>query len=79
MEKYLTISQAAKKLGVSTETLRRWDNSGKFKSSRHPMNNYRVYTENQVDNLINEMKTDYSAYELFEKKELQPFYSTQLG
>jgi site-specific DNA-methyltransferase (adenine-specific) len=79
MEKYLTISEAADKLGVSKETLRRWDNSGKFKSSRHPMNNYRVYPEEKVNNLISEMKTDYSTYELFEEKAVKPYYSTDLG
>ena len=42
MEKYLSISKAAEILGVSSETLRRWDNSGKFVSLRHPINNYRV-------------------------------------
>jgi site-specific DNA-methyltransferase (adenine-specific) len=36
------IGKAAEILGVSQDTLRRWDNSGKFKSMRHPINNYPV-------------------------------------
>lgn len=56
MDKYLSISQAAEILNVSPETLRRWDNSGKFKSSRHPINNYRVYSEEQVAELVKEMQ-----------------------
>lgn len=39
----VTIKQAAEVLNVSTQTLIRWDKSGKLKSSRHPMNNYRLY------------------------------------
>ena len=62
MKKYLTVSQAAKILNVSPETLRRWDNSGKFKTSRHPINNYRVYSEEQVINLVQELQTELQFY-----------------
>ncbi|MCL2059160.1 MAG: IS607 family transposase [Oscillospiraceae bacterium] len=34
MEKYLTIGEASKELGVSISTLRRWDSSGKLKSEK---------------------------------------------
>ena len=50
--KYITIQQAAKIIGVSTLTLRNWDNSGKFEAMRHPMNNYRVYTIDQIETLM---------------------------
>ena len=40
---YLTVKEASQILGVNPETLRRWDNSGKLKTKRHPMNNYRIY------------------------------------
>ena len=33
MDTYLTVSQAAEKIGVNPQTLRRWDKSGKFTSS----------------------------------------------
>jgi site-specific DNA-methyltransferase (adenine-specific) len=46
--KLLTIKAAANILGVAEVTLRRWDALGKFKARRHPMNNYRVYTERDV-------------------------------
>lgn len=42
-KKLVTIKEAAYILGVSTLTLRNWDNNGKFPAQRHPMNNYRVY------------------------------------
>jgi len=58
MSKFLNVSEAAAKLNVNSQTLRRWDKSGKFKSTRHPMNNYRVYSEDQVDYLVEEMQLD---------------------
>ena len=38
---FITIKDAAKLLGVSEMTLRRWDKAGKLKTKRHPFNNYR--------------------------------------
>ena len=58
MNNYLSISQAAKLLNVSAETLRRWDKNGKFSISRHPINNYRVYSESQVQSLVEEMQIE---------------------
>ena len=48
---YLTIKDAAKILGVNPETLRRWDNVGKLKTKRHPMNNYRIYNPDEIAKL----------------------------
>ncbi len=86
MKKYLTISQAAEILNVSTETLRRWDKSGKFPSSRHPMNKYRVYSEDQVLNLVEEMQLEMQFY-TENKKNIrtsvipanEPFFETEHG
>ncbi len=39
----VTVKKAAQTLGVSVQTLIRWDKKGKLKASRHPMNNYRLY------------------------------------
>ena len=39
----VTLAEAASILGVSKETLRNWDRSGKLKSLRDPNNNYRLY------------------------------------
>lgn len=44
----LTIREAAEMLGVSLPTLRRWDEAGKFKARRHPINGYRLYTKGDV-------------------------------
>lgn len=50
-KKSLTIRQAAEELGVSPDTLRRWDKAKKLKASRHPMNNYRIYSVKTIEEL----------------------------
>lgn len=47
----LTIKAAAEMLGVSEQTLRRWDKAGKLKPTRHPMNRYRLYSRKLVQDL----------------------------
>lgn len=44
----LTIREAAELLDVSLPTLRRWDEAGKFKARRHPINGYRLYAKSDV-------------------------------
>jgi DNA-binding transcriptional MerR regulator len=44
----LTIKGAAEIIGVSEMTLRRWDDSGKFRARRHPVNGYRLYDRARV-------------------------------
>lgn len=44
----LTVAEAAKLLGVSVPTLRRWDDSGKSQTKRHPINGYRLYRRADV-------------------------------
>ncbi|MDA8349972.1 MAG: helix-turn-helix domain-containing protein [Pseudomonadota bacterium] len=48
---FLTIKIAAEILGVSEQTLRRWDRAGKLRAKRHPMNGYRLYPRDQVQTL----------------------------
>ena len=80
MEDYLTISQAAEKLDVNPETLRRWDKSGKFQSSRHPINNYRVYHEDQVSAFREELQLEFAYKPRTLKGETgTPSFSTDLG
>jgi MerR family copper efflux transcriptional regulator len=55
---YITIKQASKILGVSPITLRNWDKNGKLKAHRHPMNNYRVYKIEDLEDVIQEIETN---------------------
>jgi len=54
-EKYLTIKEAAKYLGVTPLTLRNWDKKGKLSPTRHPINNYRVYDRDELETLYKKL------------------------
>lgn len=47
-KKYLTIKEAAKLLGVTPLTLRNWGKKRKLIPYRNPINNYRLYTPEQI-------------------------------
>ena len=51
MEKLLLIGDVAKLLGVSRDTLRRWDKNGRFSTIRRrkKTNNYRYYRQSDVE------------------------------
>jgi len=49
---YLTVGEAAEFLGISPWTLRNWDNSGKLKSTRHPVSGYRFYRQEDLEALL---------------------------
>jgi site-specific DNA-methyltransferase (adenine-specific) len=78
MEKLLSIREVAEIIGVNKETLRRWDKMGKLPSSRNPINNYRVYHEDEIKHLINELKLEYNFERKHQKLE-EPVFSTNLG
>jgi excisionase family DNA binding protein len=50
-KEFITIKEASEMLGVSKDTLRRWDKAGKLKTKRHPMNNFRIYDPAEVEAL----------------------------
>lgn len=56
MSEYMTIKDAAKFLKVTGQTLRNWDNLGKLKPHRHPMNNYRLYKKSDLVKLLNKIE-----------------------
>jgi len=55
MSCFLTVSEAAALLGVSTSTIRNWDRAGKLKAIRHPLNNYRLYERRQLQSLLDHL------------------------
>jgi excisionase family DNA binding protein len=54
--RYLTVKQVAKLLGVTPLTVRNWDKSGKLKAIRHPINNYRLYRLEDIENFLKKLK-----------------------
>jgi len=80
MENFYNTGEAAEILGISQDTLRRWDNNGKFKASRHPINNYRVYSDNQIKSFVQEMQLEcfYKPLSVI-RQETIPFFQTKFG
>jgi DNA-binding transcriptional MerR regulator len=57
MDKYIKIKTAAKLLHVTPLTLRNWDKAGKLKAYRHPINNYRVYRLDQIEEFLRRLES----------------------
>lgn len=49
---YLTIKEAAEFLGVSPSTLRNWEREGKLTTHRNPVNSYRLYRKEDLEQLL---------------------------
>jgi predicted site-specific integrase-resolvase len=47
-----SISEFAKKIGVTIQTLRDWDKSGKLKPAYRSKGNHRYYSENQLNEIL---------------------------
>lgn len=52
LNEFLTVSEAAKYLGVSPNTLRNWGRDGKVNERRHPVNGYRLYAVADLDKIL---------------------------
>ena len=53
---FMQISEAAEYLGVSPNTLRNWDNAGKITAYRHPVNGYRLFKKEELDEVLNQVQ-----------------------
>lgn len=51
-KKYLTVNEVAKLIGVTPLTVRNWDKKGALVAYRNPVNNYRMYKIDDVENLL---------------------------
>ncbi len=69
-EKLLTISQAAEYLGVSLNTLRRWDESGKLVAIKKEGGTHRYYREKDLEIFASDLTK--IAYEWLETKNELP-------
>lgn len=52
LAKFLKVKQASRLLGVSVSTLRNWDRQGKLRPARNPMNGYRLYRRDDLENIL---------------------------
>jgi len=55
-----TASEAAKRLGISLDTLRRWDRDGKLRTTRDKSNR-RLVSATEIDRLRGESEAHFSA------------------
>lgn len=55
-ERYLSLKEVSRIIGVTTLTLRNWDRKGLLTAYRNPVNNYRVYRYSDVADFIAEIK-----------------------
>ena len=51
------ISEAAEYLGVSPNTLRNWERAGKIVAHRHPVNRYRLFSQQDLDAVLQVERT----------------------
>ena len=57
----LTITEAAKKVGVVPKTIVRWEQSGKIDKAKRDWRGWRVYSPDEVDQLRSFIETVYPA------------------
>lgn len=56
-QRFVQIKDAAQMLGVTKLTLRNWDKAGKLVALRHPINNYRVYKFEDIQQIIQKIQS----------------------
>lgn len=57
INEYLKAAAAAEFLGVSPNTLRKWEKEKKVKSYINPLNNYRLYKKEDLEKILNELNS----------------------
>lgn len=48
---FLKVTDAAKYLAVSPNTIRNWGRDGKIAEYRHPVNNYRLFSRSELEQI----------------------------
>ena len=54
--KLISIGKTAQILGISIDTLRRWDASGRLKSTRSGLHGHRYYLQSDIDEFLQDIK-----------------------
>lgn len=60
MREYIPIKETANLIGVSSQTLRKWEKDGNLVPYRNPINNYRMYKVEQIETFIEDMRNERS-------------------
>ena len=56
VSEYLKVAEAAELLGVSKDTLRRWDRAGKLQARRHPVSGFRLYLRSELEDFLGQFE-----------------------
>ena len=56
-EEFLTVKEAAERLGVAPNTVRAWGANGKIPEYRHSLNNYRLFKVSDVEKLSKQIES----------------------
>ncbi len=51
-DKFFTIAEVAKRVGIHADTLRRWVKTGKIPEPSRDRNDWRVFTEDEIQEII---------------------------
>jgi len=54
---FVLVKKAAELLGVCPNTIRAWGAEGKITEHRHPINGYRMYKREDIDRLLELLRT----------------------
>lgn len=55
-DRYLTVKEVSKIIGVTPLTLRNWDRKGLLTAFRNPVNNYRLYRYADIAAFVDEIR-----------------------
>ena len=59
LEGRLSITEVASRLGVTTKTITRWEKSGKIKPAKRDWRGWRVYSQEELDEMKSFVETVY--------------------
>ena len=55
LDEYVRIREAAEYLGVHRNTLRNWGRTGIIPERRHPVSNYRLFKQDDLQQVLNDI------------------------
>jgi DNA (cytosine-5)-methyltransferase 1 len=59
-EGFVKVKEAARMLGVSPNTVRAWGADGKIPEYRHPVNRYRLYKRDELEQILEDLEESVS-------------------
>jgi DNA (cytosine-5)-methyltransferase 1 len=79
MDGFLTVSDVAKEVGVSVDTIRRWEKKGLIKGKRSPQN-YRIFNTEEVKRIHAKLFGDHTknSYKILKSKKKTKFTAIEL-